>query len=221
MGFDGPLVFGRVTAGYDCTGSTEHHRTGSTEHHRTGSTEHHRTGSIERDYPSLLPRFQPSWRTRVQLVRPGSSDVDELTELWLSLADGQRRFGSHLLSAENRRQIRQSFLEHVVTGGIWGASVDDEWVGFVTYSRERGRFEQDVDPGVVTNLYVDPAYRGRGIGSTLLERAERQLADSGADVVRLEAMSTNTEARKFYEKRDYLPHRITYEKPLSSDENLD
>ena len=155
----------------------------------------------------------------MQLVRPNSRDVDELTELWLALADGQRRFGSHLQVEENRQQIRQSFLEHVVTGGVWAARLDDAWVGFVTFSLERGRFEQDVVPGVVHNLYVDPTYRDRGVGSALLDRAEQQLADSGAEVVRLEAMSTNTGARTFYEERDYFPHRITYEKDLGSTEN--
>ena len=157
----------------------------------------------------------------MQLVRPGADDVDDLTELWLSLADGQRHFGSHLLVEENREQIRRSFLEHVVTGGVWGVRDDEEWIGFVTFAPEHGRFEQDVDPGVVHNLYVDPAYRGRGVGSALLERTERQLADGGADAIRLEAMATNTDARPFYETRGYQPHRVTYEKRLDSDDDVE
>ena len=56
-----------------------------------------------------------------------------------------------------------------------------------------------VHGNLIENLYVLPACWGKGYGSALLEYAQRQCCGVPA----LSVLSSNTQARAFYEKRGY------------------
>ena len=157
----------------------------------------------------------------VEIEPPEPGAVDALVDLWVALASDQRAHDSHVLPDENRAVVRDTLARHAVTGGIRVARRDGDIVGFVTFGIERGAYEQDETRGVVRNVYVDPEYRGRGIGGDLLEAAETALADAGATVVALEAMAGNDRARGFYRRRGYTPHRVQFEKPLDGEAAAD
>ncbi|MFC4551438.1 MULTISPECIES: GNAT family N-acetyltransferase [Halorussus] len=163
-------------------------------------------------------------------VEPATSrDVDALADRWVELAEGQRSFGSHLLAAANRSQVRAALARSVVGDDLLvardeesadsGASEPsgDAIVGFVMFTVESSYYDQDVTRGVVQNIHVDPDRRGGGVGTALLAAAERALADRGVDIVALEVMADNEAARRFYRRRGYRPHRIELEKPVESD----
>ncbi|MDS0299169.1 GNAT family N-acetyltransferase [Halogeometricum sp. S1BR25-6] len=153
----------------------------------------------------------------VRIVRAGTDSIDVLADLWVELAADQRSYRSHLRADENRERIREAMARHAVTGGLRVARTGDEIVGFVMFSLERGDFEQDDVRGVIRNLYVVPARRGRGVGSRLLETAETALVDAGAARISLEAMARNERARQFYERHGYAVHRVELEKAVESD----
>jgi len=156
-------------------------------------------------------------RPPVVIDRPDVAAVDDLADLWVALASGQRAHDSHVLPEANREIVRDSLARHVVTGGIRIARCEETLVGFVTFDLERGAYEQDATRGVVRNVYVDPAYRNRGVGSDLMDAAEASLRERGATVVSLEAMAANDRARRFYRDRGYVPHRVQFEKSLDCD----
>lgn len=142
------------------------------------------------------------------------SVADAVADLWVRLAADQRSYGSHLLAEANRQLARDSAAQHAVTGGLLVARVDDELVGFVTFSTEQGDYDVDTDRGLIHDLFVATRYRSRGIGARLLEAAEERLAADGVDRVSLEAMAANTDARRFYERHGYEPFRVELEKTL-------
>ncbi|WP_276302083.1 GNAT family N-acetyltransferase [Halorussus lipolyticus] len=146
-------------------------------------------------------------------------DVDAVADLWVELADGQREFGSHLVAERNRATIRETIAQNAVAGGLLVARAerDDEIVGFVTYGVESDGYDQDAVRGIVRNIYVRPERRGEGIGSGLLDAAEERLAEQGADAVALEVMADNDDARRFYRRHGYAPHRVELEKSVESD----
>ncbi|MFC6989137.1 GNAT family N-acetyltransferase [Haloplanus sp. GCM10025708] len=152
----------------------------------------------------------------MEITTPDAADVNAIADLWVELARDQRAHGSTLRPTANRAAVREEIARHVVTDGIRVAA-DAELVGFVTFRLEPGRYQQSVTPGVVSNLYVRPAARNDGVGAALLSAAETALADAGADVVTLEAMADNDDARRFYDRHGYSPHRVELRKSLESD----
>jgi len=57
----------------------------------------------------------------------------------------------------------------------------------------------------VETLCLDPAARGEGIGSALLDRVDEELAADGVDDVLIGAIVTNTDAIRLYERRGFRP----------------
>lgn len=156
----------------------------------------------------------------VTIEPAAQSDVNAVVDAWVSLASGQRGHGSHLLAEGNRATVREHVSHHVVGDRVLVARDDSEAgeiVGFVQFSTEVGSYRMDVDRGAIETLYVAPDHRGQGIGSRLLERAERVLAAENLTTVSLEVMAENEDARRFYEERGYRVHRVGMEKPLEND----
>jgi len=152
----------------------------------------------------------------MEISVPTPDRADRLVDLWLDLAASQRAHGSRLLVEENSDRIRESILYHIV-GETLLVAADDEIRGFVMFSVERGEYAQDRDRGVVENLYVEPGYRGSGVGSALLEAAETRLYEDGVDAVALEVLAASRRAREFYTGHGYEPHRIELEKPAGDE----
>ena len=153
----------------------------------------------------------------VNIERAETGVEDVIVEHWRDLATGQREHGSHILSDANRRAIREAIIRHIVGETLLVARSEGDIVGFVMFTVERGTYEQDVTRGVIENLYVNSDCRGDGIGCALLEDAHESLAKRGADVVALEVMADNEEAREFYRRLGYAPHRIELERPVEND----
>lgn len=151
----------------------------------------------------------------MEIERPTVADVDILVELWVDLADGQRSFGSNLRADANREVIRESLSRRIVAGGcLVAVDSDGAAIGFVTFYPESEQYDRDCSRGIVENLYVVSERRGEGVGTALLRAAESTLADGGADVVALEVLADNEQAREFYSQRGYDPHRVELQRPV-------
>jgi ribosomal protein S18 acetylase RimI-like enzyme len=153
----------------------------------------------------------------MDIESPDTTVAGDITDMWVDLAAGQREYGSHLLADDNRTQIRESVVRHIVTDSLLVARDAGALVGFVMFSVESGSFEQDVRRGVVENLFVAESHRRATVGQTLLDAAEARLAERGVAVVGLEVMAENEAAREFYRENGYELHRIELEKPIDTD----
>jgi ribosomal protein S18 acetylase RimI-like enzyme len=67
---------------------------------------------------------------------------------------------------------------------------------------------------VITDLFVVPEARGRGVGSALLEHGVVHAREAGAPVLRLEVMAANAAARRFYARHGWVERVIQLEKAL-------
>lgn len=145
-------------------------------------------------------------------------DVDDVTDLWVALAEDQRSHGSTLLAESNRAAVREWVARSVVTGELLVARDGDSGgdpIGFVGFSLDREGYERDRVRGTVSNLFVVPERRGEGVGADLLDAAERALAAEGAETVALEALADNDRARAFYATHGYDVHRVELTKSLA------
>ncbi|MDG5777267.1 GNAT family N-acetyltransferase [Haloarculaceae archaeon H-GB2-1] len=61
----------------------------------------------------------------------------------------------------------------------------------------------DSGEGNIWWLHVDPAYRGKGIGSALFDATEQRLHEMGASHLHGRVLADNVEGNAFYEDRDF------------------
>jgi ribosomal protein S18 acetylase RimI-like enzyme len=151
-------------------------------------------------------------------IEPATTDdVSAVLDLWVDLADDQRRHGSHIHGEGNRTAMRAPMVEAAATDRLDVARDGPELVGYVRYDVERGMRSQDVIRGWIQDLFVVPGRRDEGIGSALLAAAETALARRGVDVVAVEAMADNEGAVRLYERHGFRPHRIEFEREVEND----
>lgn len=143
------------------------------------------------------------------------ADVDRVTELWVALAREQHDHQSHLCASENRDSIRSSMAHHVVTETLLVARRHGQVIGFVSFMVEKEGLTLSITRGRIQNLYIEPTERGEGIGTQLLDEAETLLKEKGVEVIAIEAMAENHDARRLYRRRGYEPHRITFERLIA------
>ncbi|ELY43465.1 GNAT family N-acetyltransferase [Natronorubrum sulfidifaciens] len=142
-------------------------------------------------------------------------DIDAVADCWVRLARDQRAYGSVVCADDNRATMRETLAAYQVNDGLLVARVDGHLVGFASFTVEHGTLDLDVTRGHLSNIYVEPNYRGRGIGTALLEAVEDALADRGVEALALEVMADNEAARRFYARQGYDTHRVTMARSLT------
>ncbi|MFE0648008.1 GNAT family N-acetyltransferase [Streptomyces sp. NPDC059534] len=119
--------------------------------------------------------------------RAVDSDAAAVADVWLrsytaALPDVRR--------AHTDDEVRYWLREIVVPGlETWVATVDDSVVAMMVLDGE------DLD-----QLYIDPPWRGRGIGDRLVELAKERRTDGLA----LWTFQVNAPARRFYERHGFV-----------------
>ncbi|MGQ3414254.1 GNAT family N-acetyltransferase [Natrinema sp. LN54] len=141
-------------------------------------------------------------------------DLDALADMWVRLARDQRQYDSAVRADANRETMRETLAAYRINDGLLVARLEGRLVGFASVSLERGSLDLDTTRGLLSNIYVEPAARGQGIGSALLEAAEDALAQRGADRMLLEVMAGNGDARRFYRREGYDEFRVTMGRSL-------
>jgi putative acetyltransferase len=96
--------------------------------------------------------------------------------------------------------ILEADLEHpeISYQGVWVAIDKDRLVGSVAI-----RFLDDVKTAELKRMYLQPEYRGRGLGRTLLNHAIRWAKDRGCQVVVLDTSTAMTAAQGLYESAGF------------------
>jgi len=98
------------------------------------------------------------------------------------------------------------------------AETAGEPVGFVA-----GWLDEDDDPlqtaewrrhGYVSDVFVAPKWRGRGIGQQLLRAIGDRLQEKGARRLRICALAANGTAIDAFRRFGFQPFEITFDKPL-------
>jgi ribosomal protein S18 acetylase RimI-like enzyme len=99
------------------------------------------------------------------------------------------------------------------------AEMAGEPVGFVA-----GWLDEDDDPlqtdewrrhGYVSDVFVAPRWRRRGIGRLLLQAMSTRLQGKGARRLRICALAANQTAIDSFRRFGFTPFEITFDKPLS------
>lgn len=104
-------------------------------------------------------------------------------------------------------------------GKVFVAKSDGKVIGFIGgYVGKQSTDEQmeavAAVPGIINEFFVSSKFRGKGVGSKLLESLENYLKEQECDIVRLEVFGPNKIARDFYTKQGFVERSITVMKSL-------
>lgn len=138
----------------------------------------------------------------IRLFRP--DDLDETVRLWY------RTWHHTFLGLRHPQtfdQWKSRFRDEIsVTEQVWVAEVDGRIVGFLAMKQAEGYLDQ---------LFVDPEWQRRGIGTALMTKA-KALSPGG---LALHALERNAEARAFWENHGFRPGR-TGLNPINNQRNI-
>lgn len=134
--------------------------------------------------------------TRVEVRRATGNDAAAVAEVWLA------SFSDALPSvprAHDDDDVRRWIREHLVPA-------TECWVAVEAADGAEGRVVgmMALAPGWVEQLYVHPAYQGRGVGSELLA-----VALARDEPLQLWTFQVNTRARAFYARHGFREVELT------------
>jgi ribosomal protein S18 acetylase RimI-like enzyme len=141
---------------------------------------------------SLIPRFSefdlPAWRTRDEIDTANLASLKKAMEL--------PEPDSAIFIAEDEAGKRAGFLHLQTQTDYFNGSK-------VAY---------------ISDIAVDSAFEGQGVGQILLDKAENWAREQGCSLLTLYVFSNNARARKIYEKHGFNEEVTKYVKPLSQKE---
>lgn len=125
------------------------------------------------------------------------SDVPLILSLIRELAEFERLL--HEVVADEARLSEQLFGPRSVAEILLGFDADGTPMGFALFFQNFSTFL--ARPGIyLEDLYVRPAYRGRGLGRVLLQRIARLAVERGCGRFEWAVLDWNENAINFYKK---------------------
>jgi ribosomal protein S18 acetylase RimI-like enzyme len=141
-------------------------------------------------------------------IRPAKQTDRELVrELWQQF---EEELGGPEYLRESWDEAWSDLSETIRSGVALIAEEEDRAVGFVfCVLGDTGRRTAHV-----TDLYVTPEVRSRGVGTALLSGIVEPARAAGLDHVSLEVLTGNTEARRLYDRLGFAPVDVFMVAPL-------
>src|SRR3989454_12093640 len=102
---------------------------------------------------------------------------------------------------------------------IFVAEAEQQVVGFICLWARVQSEELDEEPSeyaYISDLVILPAYRGRGLGRALLEKAEEHARLHGATTLKIESLAKNEVATTLYKKSGFAAYQALLVKRLQT-----
>lgn len=145
-----------------------------------------------------------------------------LRQAVIALQEHERQIHDTRLPGEH---IADAYLDWILQqtdaeGGILIADVAGSAVGFAAgwVEQEHALAETVASNrfGYISDVYVLPLYRGRGIAKALLDALTDHLGSAGVTRVRIGSLAANRLARTAYERAGFSPYEVIYEKVIAN-----
>lgn len=146
----------------------------------------------------------------VSLRAASAADANRLavlaTQVWLDTyaTDGIREtIAAEVLRSFSPPTVGALIAEPAVTFVL--AENSGHLIGFAQWTAGAGHaLINGVNPAELNRLYVQQRAAGRGVGTLLLQSAERAARSQGVDILWLQAWVHNDRALRFYAKHTYV-----------------
>ena len=151
-------------------------------------------------------------------IRPARPrDREAILDLWLALIDYHRALDPLYPVVPGIREALGEEVKRGLLGGLCRllvAELDDALVGFAFAEVERVETREASGPGSswIHELYVVPEERGSGVGSALVEAAEKFLERRGGGRIAVRVESGNEDGLRFWQRRNFIDRARILEK---------
>ncbi|KAB2921138.1 MAG: GNAT family N-acetyltransferase [Bacteroidetes bacterium] len=129
------------------------------------------------------------------------SDIDRI----LAMMERFYAIDGYPFRPERTRRALEEFIAEPRNGSLWLITADTQTAGYAVlatvYSFEFGGKNAFID-----ELYLEPEFRGRGIGLAAVEHLVRTAAESGITALHLETEHHNTAAIELYRRFGFEDH---------------
>ena len=149
-------------------------------------------------------------------------DRQQVEECFVELQEFERRIEPRRVEGKVVVEKYLSFMFDKCAqteGTVFVLEDDERVVGFVSVwarLKVNGLINEEAEVAYVSDLFVSAAYRGRGLGRALLERAEEYASAKGATTLNIGVLADNTAARKLYNDFGFRENKVELTKPLRS-----
>ncbi len=152
----------------------------------------------------------------VRIVAAGEERLGELRELYLSLHHAELSVSALALTEPDERAWTARLITyrgHFAAGRARLLVAEDEGrpIGYAFGLVEEGHddtFPLGARVGELYTLVVAPDRRGEGVGAALLDSLDELLAAEGATSLRVEVMTGNEDARRFYRRHGLVEGEV-------------
>ncbi|MGC9148559.1 MAG: GNAT family N-acetyltransferase [Sulfolobales archaeon] len=135
-------------------------------------------------------------------------DIDKLVDLVVRLKKLNEEFDPLYAVREDIVDATKNYLANSFDREdvfILVAESGEKIIGLIRVEIRSRVFYQPLFEGVITDLYVCPVYRNKGVGGLLIEEAINVLRGRGISLVSAEFPPMNKIAVDFYQKKGFKP----------------
>lgn len=151
---------------------------------------------------------------------PKPHEMDQLTKLWAAFLQDSSATDLEFVPDSQSLSRWQDHVRKRLEDDprqVLVAKVEGKVVGYLLYSTKVDiPLTRRYDYAMISDLYVSPEYRRRGIAGELIETCLRQLRDAGATHVRLQVLARNEAATSLYRRYGFLTHDLIMQLELQS-----
>jgi ribosomal protein S18 acetylase RimI-like enzyme len=152
-------------------------------------------------------------------------DAEQVEECFVELQDFLRLIDSKIADG---RKVAKKYIERMfrrcaeTNGKVFVAETDSRVVGMVcVYAKVNSDEidEEEYEYAYISDLVILAAYRRRGLGRALLQRAEDYASLQGAALLKINVLARNDTARKLYTNYGFQEYEVSLFKNLRVDKN--
>lgn len=151
----------------------------------------------------------------IEISQPRIEDLEAILGFWRAQHELHYKLDPvyYKPNSPELDKLAREYFERAINSGsphILIAKMPDRIVGFITFDEKRAgsgieTFASNLSDHVeIIDLFVDKELRGKTVGTQLMMKVEEHCQRVGLPNIEVEVATTNTEARKFYEKLGFV-----------------
>lgn len=148
----------------------------------------------------------------ISIRRATMQDLPAISNLSQQLFDHDGQFTDEFnMSWSRAKEGKEFIVKHVKSkkSTILLAEDGTKPIGYILMSIETVSWRKFNPVADVINLIVAPTYRGKGIGTRLLQEAKKLAIERGAKRMIVAALTADSRSLKFYEQRGFKNFNVT------------